>query len=78
MLVLSDQRGVLKPDPEIFRLACAELGVAPGECVMVGDSAEADGGGAVLGIGFRLVQADPANRAPDALLRAAGPATAPT
>ena len=72
VLVLSDQRGVMKPDPEIFRLACTELGVAPGECVMIGDNPDADGGATALGIDFRLVPADPADRAPDALLRAAG------
>ncbi len=72
VLVLSDERGVVKPDPEIFRIACAELGVAPGDCVMIGDNPDADGGATALGIEFRLVAADAAGRAPDALLRAAG------
>ena len=72
VLVLSDQRGVLKPDPEIFRIACAELGVEPADCVMIGDNPEADGGAAALGIGFRLVPSDPSRRGPDELLRAAG------
>lgn len=76
VLVLSDERGVLKPDPEIFRQACAELGVEPPDAVMVGDNAQADGGAAALGIRFVLVTADPAERAPDALLRAVGLAEA--
>jgi HAD superfamily hydrolase (TIGR01509 family) len=72
VLVLSDQRGVVKPDPAIFRMACTELDVPPQDCVMIGDNPVADGGAAELGIDFRLVPADPAERAPDALLRAAG------
>lgn len=72
VLVLSDERGVMKPDPEIFRQACAELGVAPQYCLMVGDNPDADGAATQLGIGFALVDPDPATRAPDGLLRAVG------
>jgi putative hydrolase of the HAD superfamily len=72
VLVLSDERGVLKPDPDIFRQACADIGVEPHRAVMVGDNPQADGGAAALGIRFVLVTADPAERAPDALLRAVG------
>lgn len=72
VLVLSDERGIVKPDPEIFRLACAELGVPPPDCVMIGDNADADGAARVLGIQFRLVSADPARRPADALSRAVG------
>jgi HAD superfamily hydrolase (TIGR01549 family) len=72
VLVLSDERGVVKPDPKIFRMACAELGVAPAACVMIGDNPDADGGAVALGIEFRLVTADADRRAPDALLRATG------
>lgn len=34
--------GVSKPDPQIFRIALAQLGVGANECAMVGDSYERD------------------------------------
>ena len=69
VLVLSDELGVVKPDPAIFRHACDALGVEPAEAHMIGDNAAADGGAAALGCRFTLVPADPA-RAPDTLLTA--------
>lgn len=69
LLVLSDERGVLKPDPEIFRQACAGLGVPPERCLMVGDNREVDGAATKLGIRFAFVDA---RRSDDALLRAVG------
>jgi putative hydrolase of the HAD superfamily len=36
-LVLSHRVGILKPDPRIYRLACAELQVEPRECAFVAD-----------------------------------------
>jgi putative hydrolase of the HAD superfamily len=69
VLVLSDERGVLKPDPRIFELALAELGADPARPVMVGDNPEADGGAAKVGCTFRLVAATP-DRPADSLLRA--------
>jgi HAD superfamily hydrolase (TIGR01509 family) len=69
VLVLSDERGVLKPDRRIFELAVAELGVDPARTVMVGDNAEADGAATALGCSFRLVSPTP-DRPADALLRA--------
>ncbi len=72
VLVLSDERGVVKPDPTIFAMACAELGVSPRHCVMIGDNPDNDGGCVTLGIEFRLVDEDPARRPPDALWVAAG------
>ena len=72
VLVLSDERGVLKPDPEIFRQACADIGVEPSRCVMVGDNPTVDSGATLLGIDFVLVPSDPRQRAPGALLRAVG------
>lgn len=71
-LVLSMERGVVKPDPAIFRIACAELGVEPAHAIMVGDNREADGASEAVGIPFRYVDADPTVRAPDALRRALG------
>lgn len=72
VLVLSDERGVLKPDPAIFRLALDELGVGPDGVVMVGDNAVNDGAAVELGVRFEFVPEDPAQRRPDALLRAVG------
>lgn len=38
--------GIEKPDPRIFELACARMGLRPAECVYVGDTPEVDGLGA--------------------------------
>jgi putative hydrolase of the HAD superfamily len=40
VVVLSEERGVRKPDPAIFALALEELGVAGSECVFADDSEE--------------------------------------
>lgn len=37
LLVLAGEEGVQKPDPAIFRMAAARLGVHPSACVYVGD-----------------------------------------
>jgi HAD superfamily hydrolase (TIGR01509 family) len=68
-LVLSYERGVIKPDPRIFELACRELAVAPSEALMVGDNPDADGAATAIGCRFVLVPSDPA-RPPDSLLNA--------
>lgn len=44
--------GAEKPDPRIFLAACAKLGVAPEETLMVGDHAIADGGAVQAGLRF--------------------------
>jgi HAD superfamily hydrolase (TIGR01509 family) len=70
-VVLSYEVGAVKPDPRIFAAACAALGVAPVEAVMVGDHAAADGGAADAGIRTLLIPMSPAG-APhglDAVLR---------
>ena len=41
-VLISAEVGLQKPDPRIFHLACARLGVTPGEAVHVGDSLDAD------------------------------------
>lgn len=46
VVVSSAAVGCRKPDPAIFELACARLGVSAGECVHVGDRPDADGAGA--------------------------------
>lgn len=38
-IVVSGQEGIVKPDPAIFLLACARLGVEPGQAVFVDDTA---------------------------------------
>jgi putative hydrolase of the HAD superfamily len=48
--VLSCELGVQKPDPRIFRAATTELGVKPGDALMVGDTARTDGGATAVGI----------------------------
>jgi HAD superfamily hydrolase (TIGR01509 family) len=72
VLVLSDERGVQKPDPAIFDLACTELRIEPAAAVMVGDNPDNDGAATRLGIRFVLVAADPAERSGTELRRAAG------
>ena len=42
VLVVSEEAGVSKPEPEIFQQALDALRVGPGEAVMVGDSWDAD------------------------------------
>ena len=37
--MISDQVGLRKPDPAIYTLAAAKIGVAPGSCVFVDDTA---------------------------------------
>lgn len=46
LVVISEEVGLLKPDPRIFQLAAERLGVAPARCIFVGDNPEADVGGA--------------------------------
>jgi putative hydrolase of the HAD superfamily len=45
-LVVSEEEGISKPDPEIFRRALARVGCGPDRAVMFGDSWEADIAGA--------------------------------
>ena len=46
---ISGEVGVEKPDPELFRRACADLGVDPRATLMVGDNPVRDGGAAAVG-----------------------------
>lgn len=46
-VAISGEVDIGKPDPGIFRHICAELGVEPGECVMVGDNPERDVAGGI-------------------------------
>lgn len=57
-VILSYEVGFLKPDPRIFRLAADALGVDPADCLMIGDSAHDDVGGAALGMPCLIVPPD--------------------
>ncbi|MFR9673515.1 HAD family hydrolase [Streptomyces sp. TR02-1] len=73
--VHSFEHGTEKPDPALFREACARLAVSPGEALMVGDVPAKDGGAAAVGIRSYVL---PAGQVPgsvrglDAVLRLAG------
>lgn len=72
---LSFEHGVQKPDPELFRIACEGLGLAPENVVMVGDDRSADAGAGALGCRVHLVDPLPVEQRPGALrdvLRMAG------
>jgi len=69
-LVVSADVGVSKPDPAIFQIALARLGLPPGEAVMVGDSWPIDIAGATRA-GLRAVWLNRTGEpCPDALLAA--------
>ncbi|WP_306317173.1 MULTISPECIES: HAD family hydrolase [unclassified Streptomyces] len=65
--VLSYRHGVTKPDPRLFAAACEELGVAPGDALMVGDDRRADGGAAELGCALHFVDHLPVDERPGGL-----------
>jgi HAD superfamily hydrolase (TIGR01509 family) len=67
---LSYREGSMKPDEKLFRIACDRLGVRPAEALMIGDSADHDGGAAALGCAVALVPPVPTAQRPDALLAA--------
>jgi FMN phosphatase YigB (HAD superfamily) len=48
--VLSFEHGAVKPDPRLFLSASGQLGVAPERTLMVGDTAETDGGAIAAGM----------------------------
>lgn len=56
-LFLADEMGMVKPDPEIFRLACRTLGSEPARTAMVGDRYDRDIIGAA-GVGLFTVLID--------------------
>ncbi|MFJ4655511.1 HAD family hydrolase [Nocardia sp. NPDC088792] len=64
---LSFEVGAMKPDVRIFKGALDRLGVDPSNALMIGDSAEADGGATVLGCEFALVDPVPTVQRPSAL-----------
>ncbi|MFG3255130.1 HAD family hydrolase [Streptomyces sp. NPDC048172] len=65
--VLSYEHGVQKPDARLFAVGCEKLGLAPEDVLMVGDSAEADGGATALGCRFLQVEHLPVDERPEGL-----------
>lgn len=53
-LLIADEIGMCKPDPAVFRHACAAIGTRPQETVMVGDRYDRDCSGA-LEVGMRAI-----------------------
>jgi putative hydrolase of the HAD superfamily len=53
-VIISEEAGVTKPDPRIFRMALDQLGCQAGESVMIGDAWETDIAGA-LAAGIRPI-----------------------
>ncbi|MFF8845457.1 HAD family hydrolase [Streptomyces sp. NPDC015127] len=64
---LSYEHGVQKPDPRLFRAACAALGRDPRDALMVGDDRRADGGAADVGCAVRFVDHLPVAERPEGL-----------
>jgi HAD superfamily hydrolase (TIGR01509 family) len=58
-VVLSYEVGAVKPDPDVFLMACDALGVEPEQTLMVGDHPEADGGAADAGLGVLILPMSP-------------------
>ena len=52
----------VKPDPQIFAIACASLGLSADEVLMVGDDPRSDGGAVMAGV--RTLLLPPCNRDP--------------
>jgi HAD superfamily hydrolase (TIGR01509 family) len=59
-VALSCENGACKPEPRVFRDACAGLGVEPAATLMVGDNPLTDGGAAAAGLVVLLLPAPPA------------------
>ncbi|WP_432988909.1 HAD family hydrolase [Dactylosporangium sp. CA-233914] len=55
---LSFELGREKPDPEMFRKACADLGADPRATLMVGDNPARDGGAAAAGLRCYILPAE--------------------
>jgi HAD superfamily hydrolase (TIGR01509 family) len=67
-VLMSYTEGVMKPDPALFRRACARLEAHPERTLMVGDSELADGAAAEVGCSVALVEPIPTAQRPDGLL----------
>lgn len=59
-VILSSVTGLRKPDPEMYRMACRELGLAPAQCASVADKLNRDiTGGKAAGIGANILFISP-------------------
>jgi putative hydrolase of the HAD superfamily len=58
-VVMSFEHGLIKPAEALFLAACAQLGVAPQQTLMVGDNAWPDGGAVGAGLTVLLLPAVP-------------------
>jgi FMN phosphatase YigB (HAD superfamily) len=65
VILLSYEEGHCKPDPVLFKTACARLDTDPGRTLMVGDDRRADGGAEAVGIHTFYVDPLPARERPD-------------
>jgi len=63
-VTISTEVGLEKPDPKIVELACSNLGVAPSQAVMIGDSLELDHP-AALAAGCSSILYDPRGNIPN-------------
>jgi FMN phosphatase YigB (HAD superfamily) len=54
---LSCEHGIEKPEPDLFRIACEELGIRPSETLVVGDNPLTDGGAVTAGMPVYLLPA---------------------
>ena len=66
-VILSYEVGVIKPDPRIFHLATAAIGIDPALCVMIGDSERDDGAAASIGIRCLIGRPDETRKAFEAV-----------
>ncbi|MBU2613369.1 HAD-IA family hydrolase [Patescibacteria group bacterium] len=72
LVIDSGVEGVAKPDPEIFRLAARRAGVAPEDCLHVGDQPDVDIRGA-LAVGMSAIHYDPQGTFSDMMLPGSTP-----
>lgn len=64
-VLLSYEEGFCKPDPALFKAACARLDADPDRTLMVGDDRRADGGAEAVGIRTFYVDPLPVLERPD-------------
>jgi HAD superfamily hydrolase (TIGR01509 family) len=67
-VLMSYVEGAIKPDPKLFLRACERLRAEPEQTLMIGDSAEADGGAAEIGCQVSIIEPLPTAQRPDTLL----------
>ena len=64
-VILSSVCGVRKPSPDIYRIACESIGVAPEDCVSIADNIKRDIPGAkAAGIGCNIIFDSPEKKHP--------------